>query len=152
MTLLGLAERLDWLRETVPVSAGSAARYTQDDMLSALTVAFVAGSRSKMRSDEAAKAWLERIRTENPQMAPADAQSERCLAILSLLFRLPPGYFYDAGTARETDERISFAAELMARGVRVIGPCRAPDWRMSVAELHSLYSLVAEALTRRRDS
>lgn len=144
------AEGLAWLLEMVPVVPGREARFSTDDLVRVLSRAVPDDTDAAGHSSRAARDWLDAIRAENAPVPPLDSRSQRYVAALESLFRLPPGYFRDASIARVVDERIVFAHGGAGSGMRFIGPCRTMASEWSPTDLHRLHVLVAERLGRGR--
>ena len=142
------AAQLDWLLRSIPRYPGSSARFELEDLVSVLSAAGQGGSRPAARSR--ARSWLRTAGLEG--VMDATPVSQRYVAILEDLFRLPEGYFRDESIRQATNERITFALDAAARGVTVIGPCRVRTSMTDIAALHSLHVRARQALDRRTGS
>ena len=142
----GFADRLDWLLATVPRVPGSSERFSTEDLIA--TLAPVApGAGASADSARMARRWLAEMRTAGATVG-SDWASNRFVAALEDLLRLPIGYFRSAEVAAAADARIAFAA---ASGeVRLIGPCRVLRSEIPTEQLHALHREITTALQRRR--
>jgi hypothetical protein len=145
-----LSERLDWLLATVPCAPGKTQRLSADDLVTVLA-RVAPGTRAPGEATRMARRWIAELRHAGARIGN-DWASERFMAALEDIFRLPLGYFRDTDVAAAADARIAFAAEAQAAGLRIVGPCRTTDWEMSVEQLHSLHVQAMTAIRRRSAS
>ena len=121
----GFAERLEWLLTMIRRVPGGAARYSVEDIVAAMATAVPADVHLRRRaaSQDAARRWLGAMKHGSTDVT--EVQSQRYLAVLERVLRLPWGYFVDEGRRRVADDNIALAAIAADRGARMIGPCRS---------------------------
>jgi hypothetical protein len=144
------ADRLDWLLGVIPRAPGAEVRFSADDVVAVLAKVRMIryGGRSRIDHLRAAREWLDAMRAGTANATTA--YSRRFIAALEDVFRLPRGYFRDEELNRTVDERIVFANEAAAGGVRVVGPCRVRASDLPPEDLHGLHAQLVDALSGRR--